>query len=85
MKFTVDGDGALGYKIIVEAAGAAAQDLYVVKHAGQFKIAAFSKPDRKKRVFATSVLEAGLTQTDDCECQCLVLRSDRYRYSSMHL
>jgi tetratricopeptide (TPR) repeat protein len=42
MKFTVDGDDALGYKIIVEAAGAPAQDIYVIKHAGQFKIVAFS-------------------------------------------
>ena len=42
MKITVDGDDTLGYKMIVEAAGAPAQDLYVVKHAGHFKVAAFS-------------------------------------------
>jgi tetratricopeptide (TPR) repeat protein len=42
MKFTVDGDDTLGYKIIVEAAGTAAQDLFAVKQGGRFKIAAFS-------------------------------------------
>jgi len=42
MKFTVDGDDTLGYKIIVEAPGSAAQDLFVVKKDGQFRIAAFS-------------------------------------------
>jgi tetratricopeptide (TPR) repeat protein len=42
MKFIVDGDDTLGYKIIVEAPGAAAQDLFAVKQAGRFKIAAFS-------------------------------------------
>jgi len=42
MKFAVDGDDALGYKIIVESPGAAAQDFMVVKKEGKFRIAAFS-------------------------------------------
>ena len=42
MHYTVDGDDSLGYKIIVEAAGAEAQNTYVVRDAGRYKIAAFS-------------------------------------------
>ncbi len=42
MKYTVDGDDSLGYKIIIEAPGAAAQDVFVVNDAGHYKIAAFS-------------------------------------------
>lgn len=42
MKMTVDGDDSLGYKVIVEAPGAAAQDLFVVRDGGRYKIAAFS-------------------------------------------
>jgi len=42
MKITLDGDDSLGYKVIVEAPGAAAQDLFVVSDGGHYKIAAFS-------------------------------------------
>jgi len=42
MKYSVDGDDSLGYKIIIEAAGAAPQDVYVVRDGSQYKIAAFS-------------------------------------------
>src|SRR5215831_18943895 len=42
MKFSVDGDDTLGYKIVVEAAGAAAQDVFVIREGGRYKIAAFS-------------------------------------------
>jgi tetratricopeptide (TPR) repeat protein len=42
MRFTVDGDDSVGYKIIVEPAGAASQDVYVVKDRNHYKIAAFS-------------------------------------------
>jgi len=42
MKLSVEGDDALGYKIVVEAAGAAAQDVFVIREGGRYKIAAFS-------------------------------------------
>jgi tetratricopeptide (TPR) repeat protein len=41
MRYTVDGDDSLGYKIVVESPGAT-QDVYVVRDGGQYKIAAFS-------------------------------------------
>ena len=42
MHYTVDGDDALGYKIILESPGAAAQDLYVIRDGDRYKIAAVS-------------------------------------------
>lgn len=42
MKITADGDDSLGYKIIVEAPGAAPQEVYVIRDNGRFRIAAFS-------------------------------------------
>ena len=42
MHFTMDGDDSVGYKIIIESPGAAAQDVYVIKDEGQYKVAAFS-------------------------------------------
>jgi len=42
MRYTVDGDDSLGYKIIIESPGAAAQDAYVVRDDGRYKMAAFS-------------------------------------------
>jgi tetratricopeptide (TPR) repeat protein len=42
MHYTVDGDDSLGYKIIVEAAGAEAQNTYVIRDAGHYKLVAFS-------------------------------------------
>ena len=43
MHYTVDGDDSLGYKIIIESPGAAAQDVYVVKDGGRYKAAAFTE------------------------------------------
>ena len=40
MHYTVEGDDSLGYKIIIESPGAAAQDVYVVKDGGRYKVAA---------------------------------------------
>jgi len=45
MKYTVDGDDALGYKIIVEAVGAAAQDFFVVRDGTQYKVAGASSAE----------------------------------------
>lgn len=45
MHFTVDGDDSLGYKIRIEATGAPAQDLYVVRDGGSYKLAAYSPSD----------------------------------------
>ena len=42
MHYTLDGDDAMGYKVIIEAPGAATQDAYVVKEGGRYKLAAFS-------------------------------------------
>ena len=44
MHYTVDGNDSLGYKITIEAAGAPAQDLYVVRNEG-YKLAAYSASD----------------------------------------
>ena len=43
--YTVDGDDSIGYKITVEAPGAAAQDVFVLRDGGHYKIAAFSVSD----------------------------------------
>jgi tetratricopeptide (TPR) repeat protein len=37
MRLTVDGDDSVGYKVIVEAPGAPAEDVYVVKDGNQYK------------------------------------------------
>lgn len=42
MHYTVDGDDSIGYKVIVESPGAAAQDLYVIRDANQYKVAGVS-------------------------------------------
>jgi len=42
MHCTVDGDDSLGYRITVESPGAAAQDLFVARDNGTYKIVAFS-------------------------------------------
>lgn len=42
MHYTVEGDDSIGYKIIIESPGAAAQDVYVVREGGRYKVAAFS-------------------------------------------
>jgi tetratricopeptide (TPR) repeat protein len=42
MRYTVDGDDSLGYKIILEGTGAAPQTMYVVKAGDHYQIAAFS-------------------------------------------
>jgi tetratricopeptide (TPR) repeat protein len=42
MHYTVEGDDSTGYKIILESPGAPAQDAYVVRDGGRYKVAAFS-------------------------------------------
>ena len=42
IRLTADGDDTLGYKITVEAPGAASEDIFVVRDAGHYKIVAFS-------------------------------------------
>jgi tetratricopeptide (TPR) repeat protein len=42
MHYSVDGDDSVGYKIILEGAGAPPQNLYVVREGNQYQIAAFS-------------------------------------------
>ena len=46
MHYTVEGDDSVGYKIIIESPGAAAEDIFVVRDAGHYKIAAFSATDQ---------------------------------------
>jgi tetratricopeptide (TPR) repeat protein len=45
MHFTVDGNDTLGYKVIIEGAGAAAQNAYVIRDGGRYKVLAFSLSD----------------------------------------
>ena len=45
MHYTVGGDDSLGYKIIVEAPGSAAQNVFVLRDGSHYKIAAFSMTD----------------------------------------
>lgn len=45
MHYTVEGDDSLGYKVIMESPGAAAQDFFVVRDGGQYKIAGYSASD----------------------------------------
>ena len=42
MRYTVDGDDSVGYKIILEGTGAAPQNMYVVREGNQYQIAGFS-------------------------------------------
>jgi tetratricopeptide (TPR) repeat protein len=42
MHFTVEGDDVVGYKIVVESVGAQAQDIFVVRDGGRYKIAGYS-------------------------------------------
>jgi tetratricopeptide (TPR) repeat protein/transglutaminase-like putative cysteine protease len=42
MRCTVEGDDSSGYKVTVESPGAAAQEIFVVRDKGEYKIAAFS-------------------------------------------
>src|SRR5258706_15368041 len=42
MHCTVEGDDSSGYKVTLESPGAAAQEAFVVRDAGEYKIAAFS-------------------------------------------
>jgi len=42
MHCTVEGDDSSGYKVTLESPGAAAQELFVVRDRGEYKIAAFS-------------------------------------------
>jgi tetratricopeptide (TPR) repeat protein/transglutaminase-like putative cysteine protease len=42
MRYTVDGDDSVGYKIIVESPGAAPQSMFVLRDENRYKIAAFS-------------------------------------------
>jgi tetratricopeptide (TPR) repeat protein len=58
MHYTVDGDDTLGYKIIVESPGAAAQDLYVVKDGGRYKVAAFAESGSDIEGIAPLALQA---------------------------
>lgn len=43
--YTVEGDNSLGYKVIMESPGAAAQDFFVVRDGGQYKIVGYSASD----------------------------------------
>jgi tetratricopeptide (TPR) repeat protein len=45
MHYTLEGDDTLGYKIIVESPGAAAQNFFVVRDDGHYKIAGFAMSD----------------------------------------
>jgi len=58
MHYTVDGDDSFGYKIIIESPGAAAQDLYVVKDGGHYKVAAFGEPKSNIEDLAPLALQA---------------------------
>jgi tetratricopeptide (TPR) repeat protein/transglutaminase-like putative cysteine protease len=42
MRYTVDGDDSMGYKVIVESPGAAPQTIFVVRDENRYKIVAFS-------------------------------------------
>lgn len=58
MHYTVDGDDSLGYKIIIESPGAAAQDVYVVKDGGRYKAAAFAESGSNIEELAPLALQA---------------------------
>jgi len=58
MHYTVEGDDSLGYKIIIEAPGAAAQDVYVVKDGNRYKVAAFGAADSTIEDLAPLALQA---------------------------
>lgn len=58
MHYTVDGDDSLGYKIIIESPGAAAQDVYVVKDGGGYKVAAFAESGSNIEELAPLALQA---------------------------
>lgn len=42
MRYTIEGDDSVGYKITLESPGAAAQDVYIIKDGGRYKVAGFS-------------------------------------------
>jgi tetratricopeptide (TPR) repeat protein len=58
MHYTVDGDDSLGYKITIEAPGAAAEDVYVIKDGGNYKVAAFAASGSNIEGLAPLVLRA---------------------------
>jgi len=58
MHYTVDGDDALGYKIIIESPGAAAQDVYVIKDGSHYKVAAFAVSGSNLEDLAPLALQA---------------------------
>ena len=77
MRYTVDGDDSLGYKIILESPGAAAQDLYVVKDGGRYKVAAFGESgsniedrassDREQQPVCRKKMAGSSTRQDPCK------------------
>jgi transglutaminase-like putative cysteine protease/tetratricopeptide (TPR) repeat protein len=65
LRFSLEGDDNLGYKITLEALGAAAQEAYVVREDGQWKVAAFSSGSSGAPDLAWQVL--ALLQKRDLE------------------
>ena len=58
MRCTLDGDDNVGYKVIVESPGAAAQTIYVLKEEGIYKVGAFNYSDSGVESLAPLALNA---------------------------